>query len=193
MDIEDKVENTYVSSFSNLGTLKIRAFELENDIDLLHSWVVLPYAKYWGMQRHTKKEVFQEYYELLLNPEHQVFIGELNATPIFLMESYNPRKDVISSCYEVVEGDVGMHILVAPIENRIPQFTWNVFKSVMDFLFSHKEVKRVVVEPDVNNHKIHELNKKAGFKYIKKIQLLKKKAHLAICNRYDYEQNKKQK
>ena len=56
----------------------------------------------------------------------------------------------------------------------------------MDYFFSLPYVERVVVEPDVNNEKIHVLNKKAGFVYQGEIQLPNKVAALAICTRENY-------
>ena len=43
-----------------------------------------------------------------------------------------------------------------------------------------------MVEPDARNHKIHQLNKKAGFVFQKVLELPHKKAHLEFCTREDY-------
>jgi len=57
----------------------------------------------------------------------------------------------------------------------------------MDFLFYEKDFQRVVVEPDVNNEKIHVINKRAGFEYVDTIQLPTKTAHLALCTLRQYQ------
>lgn len=191
METKETLKSIYTTQFGDLGDLHIREFNLNNDIDLLYSWVTKPYAKYWGMLDFTKEQVHKDYCELGLNTEHNVFIGELNGVPIFLMERYNPQKDIIANYYKVVKGDIGMHILVAPAEKKVSGFTWQVFSSVMDFLFSEKNIKRVVVEPDVENQKIHILNKKAGFTYLKEIRLPHKKARLGVCTRKDYKKSKR--
>ncbi|MBN1085541.1 GNAT family N-acetyltransferase [Erwinia aphidicola] len=63
-----------------------------------------------------------------------------------------------------------------------------MFTVVMDFMFSRPEVQRVVVEPDVNNARIHPLNKRAGFQYQHQIDMGHKTAWLAFCQREDYQQ-----
>lgn len=57
----------------------------------------------------------------------------------------------------------------------------------MDYMFSRPEVRRVVVEPDVRNEKIHVLNKRAGFRYQHTIDMGHKTAWLAFCQREDYQ------
>ncbi|CAL2077816.1 GNAT family N-acetyltransferase [Tenacibaculum sp. 190524A05c] len=171
-----------------IGTMSIRPIQLDSDIDTLFSWVTKPYAKYWGMLGQTRDEVKQSYQEIEDNNHHHTYIGLLNDTPIFLMERYKASEDIISSHYEALDNDYGMHILVAPVEKRIPKFTWEVFRTVMEYFFSLSFVNRVVVEPDKNNDKIHLLNKKAGFVYQKEIELPHKVASLAFCTKKLYQE-----
>ena len=102
------------------------------------------------------------------------------------MERYHPANDPVSEHYTVESGDRGVHVLVAPAQRPIANFTWAVFRVVMDFLFSDPEVTRVVVEPDIRNDKIHALNERAGFEYQKIIRLANKTVHLAFCTRAQY-------
>lgn len=171
-----------------IGTMSIRPIQLDSDIDTLFSWVTKPYAKYWGMLEQTRDEVKQSYQEIEENNHHHTYIGLLNDTPIFLMERYKASEDIIAAHYEALDNDYGMHILVAPVEKRIPKFTWEVFRTVMEYFFSLSFVNRVVVEPDKNNDKIHLLNKKAGFVYQKEIELPHKVASLAFCNKKLYQE-----
>ncbi len=187
MDTITKTEVLFSKSCKDLGEIQIRPFDLENDILKLYAWVTRPYAKYWGMQGYTLAQFEEEYKKTESQEHHHICIGVLNDDPIFLMEYYSPNNDSIADHYEVLPGDTGMHILVAPAEKKISKFTWNVFTTVMDFLFSNPKTKRIVVEPDVMNQKIHVLNTKAGFRYQKEIQLPHKKAHIALCTRMDYE------
>lgn len=179
-------QTIFSKTIEGVGELSIRPINLETDIETLHSWVTKPYAKYWGMLTHTIEEVKRSYKEVEENIHHDTYIGMLNDVPVFLMERYKTSEDIISEHYKALDKDYGMHILVAPVEKRITQFTWHVFTTVMDYFFSLKFVSRVVVEPDVNNEKIHVLNKKAGFIYQKEIELPNKTAALAICTRESY-------
>ncbi len=179
-------EAVFKKEIIGLGEISIRPIELKNDINTLYSWVKKPYAKYWGMLEQSKEEAFKAYQELEENPHHHTYIGMLNDEPIFLMERYKASEDVIAKHYNALENDYGMHILVAPAEKKISQFTWHVFSTIMEYFFSLSFVNRVVVEPDMNNEKIHVLNKKAGFIYDKNITLEDKIASLAFCTREDF-------
>lgn len=167
-----------------LGSLYLRPLNDQEDVVLIHDWVSRDYAKFWGMQAYSLEQVRAEYKKL---QEHgRVYLGFYQNTPAFLIELYNPQLDILSEFYSVQEGDAGMHILLAPAQTRITQFSWHVFRFVMEFLFNEKNVNRVVVEPDARNEKIHRLNKRAGFVYQSLIQLPHKLAHLAFCTRKQF-------
>jgi len=167
-----------------LGDIHLRHLRMPADIPLIHDWVTREYAKYWGMQGSSIKEVEVAYVKIL---EHsQVFIGFHNDKPAFLLERYRAREDQVGKYYDVQPGDYGMHILVAPADQRIPNFTWHIFTAIMDYIFSDARVERIVVEPDIRNEKIHILNKRAGFEYQKIIELPNKNAYLGFCTREQY-------
>lgn len=166
------------------GTFELRPIDPETDLELIHQWVNLDYAVYWGMTGFSLEEVKAAYQNILKHSK--VYIGLFHSEVAFLLECYNPSEDLIGHYYTVEKGDQGMHILVAPPKMPVKSFTWNIFTVIMDFLFSHPEVKRIVVEPDLRNDKIHLLNKKAGFEYQKTIELPHKTAYLAFCTEEQY-------
>lgn len=134
------------------------------DAPLLHSWVSQEYARFWGMVSATGQDVVEEYSRIAESGHHQAFLGGLDdGVPAFLMERYRPESSPLADVYEVQRGDVGMHLLVAP-PNGEPQpgFTTAVMQSVMTELFDDPATRRVVVEPDARNHKIHVLNEKVA-------------------------------
>lgn len=185
--METSIEHLlYKQDIPGVGELKLRPIDLKRDVATVHGWVTQPYAKYWGMLESTREEFLASYEEIENNPHHHTYIGTLNDEPVFLMERYKASEDIIAAHYTAQLNDYGMHILVAPAQKRIPQFTWHIFATIMDYFFSLPYVERVVVEPDVNNEKIHVLNKKAGFVYQGEIQLPNKVAALAICTRENY-------
>jgi RimJ/RimL family protein N-acetyltransferase len=177
----------FVKHIPTLGDIHLRPLNLDLDIDFLHQWVTKPYATYWGMEKFTINEVQSAYNEIAETPSHDAYIGMLNNKPIFLMERYLASNDLVAKYYEVHQNDFGMHILVGPPEDRIPNFTWNIFTTIMDFIFTDESVNRIIVEPDIRNEKIHTLNKRAGFVYQKLIELPHKTAHLAFCTKDQYE------
>ena len=123
------------------------------------------------------------YAGLIATAHIQPFMGFFNGKPAFLVEFYKAKEDRIGAYYEAGEGDYGFHILMAPVEKRIPDFTFHVFNVIMDFMFSEDKVERLIVEPDARNEKIHVLNKRAGFEYQGVVELPEKTAHLAFCTR----------
>jgi RimJ/RimL family protein N-acetyltransferase len=174
----------FVKTIPGLGVFELRPIDMENDIPLIHNWVNRDYAVYWEMNGFSVEEVKNTYYNIL--EKTQVYIGVYNGKEAFLLECYDPQNDVVGKYYESQKGDKGMHILVAPSEKPIRNFTWNIFTVILDFIFSDSKSQRIVVEPDARNHKIHLLNKRAGFVFQHVLELPHKKAHLEFCTREDY-------
>jgi hypothetical protein len=174
----------FVKTIPGFGVFELRPIDLESDIMLLHNWVNRDYAVYWGMNGFSLPEVYDSYRKIL--EKTAVYMGIFNGAVSFLLECYNPEEDSIGEYYKVEKGDKGMHILVAPFEKSINNFTWSIFTVILDFIFCDANNLRVVVEPDARNHKIHLLNKKAGFVFQAVLNLPHKKAHLEFCTREDY-------
>lgn len=174
----------FVKTIPGLGVFELRPIDMENDIKLIHNWVNRDYAVYWEMNGFSEEEVKNTYYNIL--EKTQVYMGVFNGKVAFLLECYDPQNDIVGKYYQSQKGDKGMHILVAPSEKPIPNFTWNIFTVILDFIFSDAKSQRIVVEPDARNHKIHLLNKKAGFVFQHILELPHKKAHLEFCTREDY-------
>lgn len=174
----------FVKTIPGLGVFELRPLDMELDIPLIHNWVNREYAVYWEMNGFSVEEVKNTYYNI--QEKAQVYIGRFNNNVAFLLECYNPEDDIVGKYYESQKGDKGMHILVAPSEKPIPNFTWNIFTVILDFIFSNGKNQRIVVEPDARNHKIHLLNKRAGFVFQRVLDLPHKQAHLEFCTREDY-------
>ena len=183
---ENDVANdiVFVKTIPGLGVFELRPLDMEMDIPLIHNWVNRNYAVYWEMNGFSVEEVKNTYYNIL--EKTQVYIGKFNNNVTFLLECYNPEDDIVGRYYESQKGDKGMHILVAPSEKPIPNFTWTIFTVILDFIFSDGKNQRIVVEPDARNHKIHLLNKRAGFVFQRVLDLPHKQAHLEFCTREDY-------
>ena len=182
-------DTTPASLFScprDAGLLTLRPLNLAQDAPVLHGWMTRPYAHFWGMQNSSVAEVEAFYRDLTAGKPHAALMGEIDGQPRFLIECYPVQDDPLREHYDVQPGDIGMHILLSPAEKPLPGFSWQVFSAVMEYLFSLPDVRRVVVEPDVRNEKIHILNKRAGFRYQKQVQLTHKTAWLAFCQREDF-------
>ncbi|MEU4082387.1 GNAT family N-acetyltransferase [Streptomyces venezuelae] len=168
-------------------TVSIRPFDPLKDAELIHPWVTHPKAAFWMMQDATLEDVVREYTGFVAHPHHHVFIGEVDGTPAFLMEKYDPSKLELVGLYDPLPGDVGMHFLVAPTDTPVHGFTRTVITAVMTELFADPATRRVVVEPDVSNKAVHALNEAVGFVPDREIQKPEKKALLSFCTREQFE------
>ncbi|MBL0729239.1 GNAT family N-acetyltransferase [Piscinibacter sp. HJYY11] len=163
--------------------LQLREIDLAADIALLHRWFGLEYAGFWGLQHKTEHEVHALYAALVQSGHAMAYTGLMDGEPAFLVECYDPAHDVLGQHYRVMPGDVGMHFFVGPPRQPRHGHTRRVFRVLMRFIFERLRARRVVVEPDLRNDKVHVLNREMGFAYRGTVQLPDKLAALALCTR----------
>lgn len=178
----------YEQCLPSLGQFRIRPLRLPDDLSLIHRWLSDDHARFWGMQDMSPDQLDEFYRNLRSSGEGDAFIGLHNGQPAFLMETYQPELSPLADHYPVRSGDLGMHILTAPSDRPIRGFTRGVFTVIMGFLFEALDARRIVVEPDVSNDRIHDLNRFAGFQYDRVISLPDKQAHLAFCDYAQFRQ-----
>ena len=183
-------KETIFSQCSSLGEITLRAFDIELDSPIIHQWVTKDYAQFWGMLDYSVAQVKSFYRSLESKTDENVVMGLVNGKPSFLLEYYSAKSHPISQHYACKENDKGLHILLAPTDNPIKDFSYQVMRFVMDFLFSEPEVVQVVVEPDRKNAKIHRLNRRVGINHLMPIELGEKKAYLGIVTREQFRLSK---
>ncbi|WP_110667890.1 GNAT family N-acetyltransferase [Salinicola halophilus] len=174
---------TFQRDWPGIGTLALRPLDPLHDLEWVHDWVSRETARFWGMTGHTVDRVAAFYREMQASRRAQAYLGLHDGCPAFLVELYDPASDPVGEHYAVAPGDRGMHFLVAPLEDGctpIHGFSQAVIDTVVAFLFDDPATRRIVVEPDVTNARIHPLNRRAGFVYDRQIQLADKTAHLAF-------------
>ncbi|MCV2884417.1 GNAT family N-acetyltransferase [Aestuariibacter sp. AA17] len=178
--------DNYSSTLPYFGNCELLPFT-PDDSECVWQWVRAEHAHFWGMQQHSLDEVRDFYLTLNQSTHSQAYLLYRDGKPIALTEIYSPDSDQVGKTYDVQSGDIGMHILLAPSTTREPNFSFHVMQFVMQALFSQRANLRVVVEPDVRNHKIHTLNKRVGFIHTKTIQMGEKQAYLGFCTRESFE------
>ena len=172
-----------VKNIANFGELSLQALDIDQHGQVIQPWLNHKQAIFWGMH-HDSLEQINTFYQKLAESAHQkAYVGFYNNQPAFLIECYEPKFDAVGETYSVKEGDMGMHILLAPTDNPIKNFSIEVLRFVMSFVFDQLNALRIVVEPDENNDKIHRLNCRVGISHQKKITLGDKKALLGFCDR----------
>ena len=190
--IKDKKETVlYQISYEHFGTIELAPFDITTDVPLIHQWVNQEYAFFWGLQDTTLEQVKLEYQKLIHPKHYDVFMGYYNGVPAFLLERYDPEKDLISNYYSQRIGDCGIHVLVAPAEQPIPNFTWHIFDAISRFIFSNPTVERILVEPDIQNKKMFAICERIGFVLDRIVSLPHKTAQLAFYEKKDFIINQK--
>ncbi|MCW9017267.1 MAG: GNAT family N-acetyltransferase, partial [Kangiellaceae bacterium] len=178
------------SHLSEIGVLELRPLNIKSDSITIHQWVTQKYAYYWGMSGYSISHVAEFYQSLLNKTNENALFGLVNGKPSFLLEYYDAEFHPIAEHYKPQSSDKGLHILLAPAENPIKGFSYQVMRFVMNFLFKDAAVNRIVVEPDRQNSKIHKLNRKVGINHVKPIVLGDKEAYLGIVTRQQFELSK---
>jgi hypothetical protein len=170
----------------NATNLRLVPLDVGRDMALLHGWVTHPRSEFWQMQDASVADVAREYSAIADNPHHDAFLGLADNVPQFLVECYDPRHGPLAGLPEIDDGDVGMHVLVAPTDQPQHGFTRAVMRTVMRFCFDDPAVRRVVVEPDARNTAIAVLNAAAGFVVLRHVELSTKTAALSVATRASF-------
>ncbi|WP_121252181.1 GNAT family N-acetyltransferase [Nocardioides ferulae] len=166
--------------------ITLEPLDLDEHLGPLHGWVTHPRSVFWQMQDATVADVHAEYARIAADPHHHAWLGRADGVPAFLAETYDPAHSELAALPEVgglADGDLGMHVLVAPTDRPVRGFTRAVMGAVLRHCFADPAVRRVVVEPDVRNEKIAALNAAAGFEVARVVPLSTKQAALSFCTR----------
>ncbi|SDJ81823.1 GNAT family N-acetyltransferase [Chryseobacterium jejuense] len=171
--------------YFNNGTLEItlRAFNPETDMEFLHEWSNMDYAKqYWEMD--VDKQEFEEAYIKHMGVDYShPYIGLLNGNPIFTLELYWAVKDEVGKYYRFNPGDYGFHMLIAPAKEKIPNFSMNALAMCMEYFFSFPQLTRMIGEASASHKGTHNLITKVGCEFNRSLALPYKTSNLTFLDR----------
>jgi len=177
-------EILYRQDFSeSQGTICFRSLQLNTDLDLIHDWVNRQYARRFWQLNGTKTLVENTYAELLKNPHGHSFIGLLNDQPVCQVDLYLVAGDELQHHVEAGPDDCGLHFLMSPPNMLQKGLTVLLLRAFLDFYFSFQLAERIYAEPDKDNDLANLLARKAGFRYLKTIELSYKTANLYCLTR----------
>jgi len=170
-----------------LGPVTLEPVVPERDAPLLHTWLTDPASRYWDMGGLGVDEVLAYERRVQAAPDEQAWLGRVAGSPVFLVETYDPARVLLTDVHVARPGDVGMHLLVAPPAGpRVTGLTDAAMAATMRFCFGELGAQRVVVEPDVRNAAIAAKNAAAGFRVLREVALPGKRAALSVCTRGDF-------
>ncbi|GAA1600737.1 MULTISPECIES: GNAT family N-acetyltransferase [Streptomyces] len=156
--------DVHTEAVPGFGTVRFTPVDPAADSAVLHSWVVEERARFWGMNGASRELVQEIYEDVDRRDTHHAYMVRLDDEPVALFQTYQPAEDRISLCYEVREGDIGVHLMLAPANGRPrPGFSRTLIGSLTRFTFRDPAVLRAVGEPDARNEKAVALLGRLGF------------------------------
>jgi hypothetical protein len=180
-------DSVYEEKLPGLGRLRLVAIAPEADADLIHSWVREERARFWGMGAMSRDEVLDIYNFLDSLDTHHGYLMLVEEEPAGICQTYEPLHDPVGDVYPARPEDTGLHLLLAPTERPVPNFTAILLSGLIRFLLSDPAKDRVVAEPDARNAKAIGRLVGYGFEAGAKVQLAEKQAQLVFLTREKFE------
>jgi hypothetical protein len=169
--------------FGDGRTMQVRVLDPAGDAPLVHSWVREERARFWGMTDHTVEQVRDIYAFVDSLDTHHAYLVSVDGEPVALLQTYQPAEDPVSEVYEVQDGDLGIHLLLAPAGAPEPGFTERLVAALGAVVLLDRSVQRVVVEPDAGNERAGDRVRRTGFELGPQVDLGEKRAQLAFLDR----------
>lgn len=164
-------------------------FSYPDDTVRFHQWVSQPYAKFWNLLGASLEEVHQNYQKTWAEWQAVSYWGQMGNDIVCYIEVYDPLNTPLKHHLPFNESDRGFHFLLAPVsQNKKTGFSRFVFKECLAFLFNQLNVSRIVVEPDIQNKKIHAMNEQFGFTHLKTCWVDSKCCKLSVCQQTHFQE-----
>ena len=182
-------------SVDGFGTVRIRRLDPHADAEVVHRWAAEERAVFWGMNGLSRDQVAGIYAHMDTLDTHHAFLLVKDGTPAGLLQTYEPEADRVSECYEVQGGDLGIHVLLAPVgpDGARPGWSAVLFGVIASYVLKGLDRRRIVVDPDVRNEKAIARFLRQGFEAgpvvvlpeidVPDVYLPEKKAQLAFLRR----------
>ncbi|MGA5160884.1 GNAT family N-acetyltransferase [Streptomyces pseudogriseolus] len=137
------------------GAVRVLPLDPAADAPLLHRWVSEERAVFWGMNGLTEQQVHEIYAHMDTLDTHHAYLVVKDGDPAALLQTYEPEADRVGECYPVEPGDIGMHLLLAPVRPGGTRSGWTggLAAVVAAYVLLVLDRRRVVVDPDVANEK----------------------------------------
>jgi RimJ/RimL family protein N-acetyltransferase len=161
------------------GRLIFRSLCLAQDLDTIYSWTRQVYSRrFWQMDGYSRQEWQEIYLSILQNPHAHSFVAFLNDRPAAQIDIYQVLIDELSLHVQASFHDCGIHLLLQPPKQSQKNLSIYLLRAFITYFFSFDAAARLYAEPDEKNAMANLLAKRAGFSFLKKIQLSYKTANL---------------
>jgi Acetyltransferase (GNAT) domain len=158
-----------------------------SDLDMIHSWVNQPYAKRFWQMDGSCEVLLGNYKRLLAHPMAHSYVGLINGKPACMIDAYSAAGDELKDHIDTRDHDTGLHLLMAPPRELKKGWSLAALQAFQDFYFSFPVAERLFGEPDRDNHAANQLSRRAGFEFLKCIQMSYKIANLYCLTRSHFQ------
>jgi hypothetical protein len=147
------------------GTVRIRPLDPASDADVVHAWASEERAVFWGMNGLTRDQVTGIYAHMAGLGTHHAHLVTKDGVPAALFQTYEPAADRVGECYDVLPGDLGVHVLLAPPGPDGPRPGWSsaLLTVLTTYALRVLDRRRIVVDPDVRNTRAIARFERQGF------------------------------
>lgn len=158
-------EPVHEQTVDGFGTVRVLPLDAHADAEVVHAWVSEERAAFWGMNGLTRDQVAEIYAHLDTLDTHHAYLVVKDGEPAALLQTYEPEADRVSECYEVRDGDIGVHLLLAPAGPGGGRSGWSaaLLVAITSYVLLGLDRERIVVDPDVRNEKAIARFLKQGF------------------------------
>ncbi len=166
------------------GLLTVEPVDPESDAAVVQSWLAHPASSWWEMGDLDVDGVRDYLTGVQADPAQAAWLGRRDGEPCFLVETYDPAAVLLTDVWAAEPGDVGMHLLVAPVPagGRVHGLTSAVMRAVVEHCRDVLGARRVVVEPDVRNTAVQAKNAEVGFRALRQVDVDGKRALLSVLD-----------
>lgn len=171
-----------VSAGAAPGLLTVEPVDPDRDAAVVQSWLAHPASSWWEMGDLDVEGVRGYLTGVQADPAQAAWLGRRDGEPCFLAETYDPSAVLLTDVWAAEPGDVGMHLLVAPVPagGRVRGLTSAVMRAVVEHCRDALGARRVVVEPDVRNTAVQAKNAEVGFRALRAVDVDGKRALLSV-------------
>lgn len=171
-----------VSAGAAPALLTVEPVDPDRDAAVVQSWLAHPASSWWEMGDLDVDGVRDYLTGVQADPAQAAWLGRRDGEPCFLAETYDPSAVLLTDVWAAEPGDVGMHLLVAPVPagGRVHGLTSAVMRTVVEHCRDALGARRIVVEPDVRNTAVQAKNAEVGFRALREVDVDGKRALLSV-------------
>lgn len=144
--------------------LTVRPIDPVADAPTIHAWVTEDRGSFWMMSEYTLAEVAEIYTWLDEQPTHTASFVLADGEPAAIVQTYRADAEVepISRLLDHRPGDLGIHFFVAGGDAHRGGWTASLVAAGALHVLADTSVRRLVLDPDVDNHPAIDLAERLG-------------------------------